>query len=411
MENSKAYLCLTLAFAFTFPHSANAAEAITRYEFNPSVDCKLSRYVKREWQKARMVEIGHPEPFLLHEVHHQPGVSSFYANHELFSAPTQCFTAVNESKKTEPAAEEPKIETTHAGVESHDLLREHEKEHGEEKEEEMESEFLHQAARHVFEATPSLGYVSASATYQDANIDSSKATGLVAGTVLEYGVTKNISVGSILTYDSLSRSTAPDTSKTSAKGLEDPKFFANGKLEFGHSAVRLNLLLDTAFSHHVTQSNGDENLASGGLVFTPALGYELYLGHNIVGAQVAYDVVKSEAKKDTLDSAGALTTVTATGGKALTGALFFEHRFRKGEYGISLQYIKANHTTEDGVDKNNGGAMWIGTLYGEIELSEKVSLLPAIIYSKPNFLESQENENVKSVSTFGMILGARFKIE
>jgi hypothetical protein len=395
--------------------ASGAAEADVQYKFNAASPCELSKKVDRKWKKANPEEIANVEPFRLHPVHDQANDSLFYANKGVYSAPTKCFTPVSELAAPVAETATAKSEPVHGEVESHDLKETASGEKAEEKaeaehEEEVESEFLHQTGKSVFEVTPSLGYLTTHASYRNLDTTTSKLNGVVAATVAEYGITKNISVGTAWVYDHFSKSTTSSTNASSTRsGFEDPKFFANGKVEFGTSAIRLNLLFDTPLVHRSVQTNGDTNEAGGGFIFTPALGYEFHSGNNIFGAQVAYDLVKSDAKKDVYSNGNTFSTVTIQGGRAFVSSLFFERRFKRGEFGLSFQYLKANHTTEDGVDSNNGGSALIGTLYGEIEFGDRISILPSVSYTKFNFIEEEDNNNIDSVYEFGASVGGRFK--
>ena len=399
---SKAKLCALFACSLILVQSSiiektHAEDAGgTSYEFNSGQNCVVRKYVNKKWDIVDASEIA-KQAFPLKPSPKSPNLALFISNGIWYSTPKECM-----SPSGSPA------NANHSGEESH----------GDES-----SEFLHQANAKVFEITPLLNYPSRSISYKSTYIlSSSKTAGILIGSIAEYGLNANYSLGLVLQYTSLTNSLTPLAATTVAPstkttGLKDPILFFNGKAKIRNGLLRYGLSINLGVSHSQVDSLGNANAASGGSAFTPMVGYEFKLASGLLGAQLMFDAYKGNRTTDTIVTAGSpISTSVRKGGGLISLAGFYEYTLKKSwVLGAALQIMSTSQTTDATVNgvlpanQDSGTNMGIN-LYASYEMSPKLTLLPQFSYTKFGSAEGVPSTSFSSSSAIALNFGVRYKL-
>lgn len=271
------------------------------------------------------------------------------------------------------------------------------------------SNYLWQAPEGKFEVTPALGiakgtYSQRATTY---NNEQSKMPITVSG---EYGICPTMAAGLTLGTDSQKvHDTTPASVDTKQTGMLDPVLFFKGRYDLGAGWLRYGANLVLGFQKHVNKSNGDSNLASGGMTLTPWAGWEMAAGPGTFGARLMFDLYKGEASGSD-ESTTPATDYKTTGGGAFGLTAFYEMPMGMWDIGGALTY-KSMATTKNKVagvstSSDDGATNIMLEVYAPVHVNDMITVLPTLHYTTVNFTSS--SYGIKSGSEMGLDVGARF---
>ncbi len=272
------------------------------------------------------------------------------------------------------------------------------------------SEFQHQAPVSTFELTPTLEYKAFTTKLKAVGFDKAEISELSEGLMGEYGLNDMLSLGFLLKHSSSDNKYSPSgaTKDTSAKGLKDPDFFVNGQVAAGPGSFRFGTHLSFSMEDRKTDASEKSNMASGGALLTPFVGYETILGPHAVGARMAYTLYKGEQKRSD-SSSGTKVDSTVKGGEVLTTALFYEYDSQPVTLGVSfeLQNQRSTKTTKNGntTDNNNPVSIYGLSVYAPVLVAPNITILPKVTY---NAYGAYDSTNIDSVTGWTVQVGARF---
>lgn len=136
------------------------------------------------------------------------------------------------------------------------------------------------------------------------------------------------------------------------------------------------------------------------------------LGGGMIGAKLAYDVVRSDAK---INSEASGTDNTLKGGNVLSFAVFYELDMKPVIWGFdvalySISAQKMDTATQTGVDLKNGTTNFEIATYAAWELAEDITLLPRFTFgpTAPQSAIDSQLGGEKSRMGYGLSVGARF---
>ncbi len=276
------------------------------------------------------------------------------------------------------------------------------------------SEFFHQAKAHQVELTPGLNYFLWNLRYNTTNPVEMKLSGTSESIVGEYGLNSNFSLGGVLQFTSGEFSYDPSSAgdKRTISGLDDPKvfFLANLPLPAGalHYGATLGLSLEKSKTN---DSSNTGNVATGGFLLTPFIGYDLSLGPVIFGGQISYDVYKGDRSSEITSSSGIVTNSTSTDGQALSVMTFGELPLKTSTLGLSLGYFtyaKTKSKSSSGTVTQNNDSVTKSAikLYGAFPIG-RVTLLPSLTYNVLSFDDAAVAASISSYTQLELTCGAR----
>lgn len=303
------------------------------------------------------------------------------------------------------------------------------------------SEFQHQANAGTWEVTPALTYGdmymaddpanTGSPLNQNPNTSTDDHFFMLSATG-EYGIIPMLSVGVKLMYEMDSISYSPSngidpTGGTSMKasGLTDPEIFVNGRNELSFGSLRWGAHFRFTLGKHVIDSSGtseDEN--SGGMTFTPFVGYERQLGSTgVIGARLKYDIIQTDRNftdnSTAVASLPGMVSYTVKGGNNAVLSVFYETNLDPVILGFDTGLFWHQGSTINfsqpvagvsSLDAHDGQMAPFLDVYGNWKLAPNIELLPKfgmnVVNSNQGYLPGTVAQN-KVVTTSGTV-GARF---
>ncbi|NJL25819.1 MAG: hypothetical protein HC902_12015 [Calothrix sp. SM1_5_4] len=147
------------------------------------------------------------------------------------------------------------------------------------------SEYQWQTPADKMELTPELSYQSFE--FKNKTSGGSDSTGLTETLKFEYGISEDYSAGAILSHSSTEIKPSGGSKRT-ASGLHDLGLFFHGRAPMMAGSLRYGIDTEFALAKAKMESNGDENVASGGIALAPFVGFEMGSETSTYGARLAY---------------------------------------------------------------------------------------------------------------------------
>jgi hypothetical protein len=251
------------------------------------------------------------------------------------------------------------------------------------------SEFQHQANAGVWEVTPGMSFGNFKTNYGSGNtLQLSSSTDAMTSEFIkgEYGINEMFAVGVQLAYQTdnitYSPSQAGGTAITKIDGMNDPVIYFLGRNDVGYGSIHYGLNFDFAVDKGQINTTS-MNEASGGLTFTPFVGYEFGIGPGILGAKASYDIRTNRSYEDNRGNNGT-SSLTLKDGQAFTIMAFYEWNLDPVVWGLDLGLVNrtADHFTENGKSGslNNGSNNFNISTYANWTVIPMVHILPSIGY-------------------------------
>jgi hypothetical protein len=272
------------------------------------------------------------------------------------------------------------------------------------------SEFLYQTEAHKFDVTPQIGIGSSVTRYSQNNLKRYELS-FPFGVQGEWGINQMFSIGLDLNYWAAGRTYKCDNNcpdNTHSGGLMDPTLQFKGRNGIGSGTIRYGADLSVALEKSKIDSSGDSNAASGGTTLAPWIAYEHLLGRGFIGGKIQYDLYKGDRKvqNDTvagsakIDPANDAPSAASTdsNGQNLALNVFYEMKFKtKYTAGVNVNYLYHSETRSSvngasSVPLRDQASSTGLKLYGTVQFTERIALLPAIMaeavrYSNSNVVD------------------------
>jgi hypothetical protein len=285
------------------------------------------------------------------------------------------------------------------------------------------SQFLYQTEAHKYNVSPRIGIDSSATEYSQNNLKRYEV-GFPVGVEGEWGINQMFSLGLDLTYSASARTYKCDTNcpeNTHSSGLMDPTLKFKGRNAIAGGTIRYGADLSLSLEKSKISSSGNSNAASGGTTLAPWIGYEHELGPGFIGGKIQYDLYKGDRKVQNDTVAGATTvdpandaanaTSTDSNGQNVALNVFYEMKFKtKYTAGANVNYVyhAETRTSVNGASsrgtRDQGSATGL-KLYGTIQFTERIALLPAIGFEAVRYSNSNV---VDGAAIFGAGAAGRF---
>lgn len=283
------------------------------------------------------------------------------------------------------------------------------------------SEYLHQPDANSLDLIPQLGLGIIATKFSSNGIKRYEGVTPI-GVGVAYGITHMFAVGVDLGFTNIARtytcSNKPCPNGGRSRGFDDPKFKLMGRNVFDRHTLRYGIDLSASLEKHKIDSSGNSNMASGGYVVAPWIGYEVTLGErHMLGAKIQYELVKADRKITddtdislTQEPGASLGEQTLSDGKILDLDAFYELKTKKVTYGVAVHLAHRQESRLALKDapsapvRDQGFTTGI-KLYVPIQFSERIALLPAANFD----MIAYPNSNVYDGGVgFGANVAGRF---
>ena len=256
------------------------------------------------------------------------------------------------------------------------------------------SEFQHQANGGKIEVTPTLTFGQTTVNFNGAytagqtSLNDNYSNLSVMG---EYGFSRILSAGLKLGYQTEAVPSSGGVASSSAKGLTDTDVFLNGRVMVGPGLFRFGGDLSFASGGSVANSDNSVNEYSGGITFTPRVGYEQLVGAGTLGARVSYDLIQTDRNISVASNSPSYTGGTnakLAGGNVLTVTAFYEMPIANNILGFDLNVFQSNSTKYSdtitpSADDHDGYTGYIVAAYASFEVAPSIKILPTLGYGVP----------------------------
>lgn len=283
------------------------------------------------------------------------------------------------------------------------------------------SEFQHQAKSGKIELTPELTFGQTTVNFNGAyttgqtSVNDNYSNFSIMG---EYGFNRTLSAGVKLGYQTELVPASGGNASSSGSGLTDTGVFLNGRVIVGSGLFRFGGNLSFASGASVTNNDNNVNEYSGGITFTPRVGYEKNVGHGILGARVSYDLIQTDRNISIpLNSPNYTggTSAKIAGGNVLTATAFYEVPMARFVWGLNLSAFRSNSTkffdsVTPSTDDHDGYIGYLFATYGSWSVSRNIKILPTVGYGVPRVnLTAFDSSGETSSAGLYASLAARFE--
>jgi hypothetical protein len=279
------------------------------------------------------------------------------------------------------------------------------------------SEYMYQSGAGQFNVTPAVLFNAVAVKYNENNTGIKDFTGKLTSIPVsvggEYGISQMLAIGLNLSYYSSNSSFSCDSSVTNcpssthSRGLQDPSIDLKLRNSVGVGTLRYGVDFGFSLEKAKSDKDGNSNAASGGMTYSPFVGYELPLGPGFLGARATYSIFGDRKLKDDNNT----DDTTVTGGNSLDVTAFYEANVGKITYGGALSYFSSGSSdskigSASSVDQKNAVSGFRGHFYMPVHFTPTITLLPVAGLMVANYTSSGATADAAASVYLGV--GGRF---